>query len=426
MIIDEFTHFSNAEILLLNEISNRTGKVNIVMLGDPNQMGYQLKLKKENLTEFINFGFVGINTIAPPPLKITVRASNELRRYNNELYLTLLSNITSLYSQYKNSTDAINAVDNYIKKLDTIKSLKYYLEDSEIKGTYITEGYNISDFNRIKKMIIDKGRSFVILTENGELSEDFRQVLQDVGLYQNGMLNENITVKDGIKLLEDIDAGKIQGSEVDHIIFDAGLISKFDKKRDQIRSLYTFDSRSRIGSMIIGKDYLNKGSNLEITNAEQANYPPIEYQPLTESVIETLKNEKLEELKASVGNDLTLSGKAFNWDNIGEISGTDDTKIGIGRGSVLNQSGNEVIDGVNKGTYSKEEINALKNAVKPIKPEDFKIMIHSFYNNLGVKHELDSSGNLSKIIVDRSNPATDLNGPHSVTDVKSITQILNE
>ena len=304
IVVDEITHFSNPEILLLNEIRTRTGKVDVIGLGDPNQMGYQLKIGDR----FMNFGLVGINAIQAPPLKLSIRAANESQRINMDLLVSLNNEIAKILTRFPNILEANSKIDEFLINTNTVTSLDYYLDDSEIKGTYITNGYNRTDFNRVKNIIQNKGRKFIILTETGELSDDYIKVLQDVGLYENGKLNENIAVKDGNELLEEVLTKQIQGSEVDHIIFDSDIINKYPDVKDKMKAFYTYASRSKEGSMVIGEEGL---AQTRLVNAEMSKYPPIVYQPLVESTINELKEKRISELKSYLGEDTKLSQRGF-------------------------------------------------------------------------------------------------------------------
>ena len=426
IVVDEITHFSNPEILLLNEIRTRTGKVDVIGLGDTNQMGYQLKIGDR----FMNFGLVGINAIQAPPLKLSIRAANESQRINMDLLVSLNNEISKILTRFPNRLEANSKIDEFLINTNTVTSLDYYLDDSEIKGTYITDGYNTTDFNRVKNIIQEKGRNFIILTETGELSDDYIKVLQDVGLYENGQLNENIAVKDGNELLEEVLTKQIQGSEVDHIIFDSDIINKYPDVKDKMKAFYTYASRSKEGSTVIGKEGL---AQTKLVNAEMSQHPPIVYQPLVESTINELKEKRIAELKSYLGEDTKLSQTGFTWDGTTEVtedSTKDSTEDPTEKTNFLLAS--EVRTPITREGPIDPDTNGKKGLLKieedtiirrTEKGKTFGVMLHSFYNNLGIEGD---KFNLTEIVVNRENPSTDLNGIKNVSDRKHVDVLLKE
>ena len=88
LFIDEITHFSKAEVLLLNAISKKSlnsgNFMKIVGLGDPNQMGFQIELGTKQKPEYITYNINALNATFTPTLMTTIRATNDQKRINND------------------------------------------------------------------------------------------------------------------------------------------------------------------------------------------------------------------------------------------------------------------------------------------------------------------------------------------------------
>jgi hypothetical protein len=96
----------------------------------------------------------------------------------------------------------------------------------------------------------------------------------------------------------------VQGSEVDYFVFDANLITKFDKVRDNLKAFYTFLSRSKIASIIVDKDKVLELFSISNGLADLNSTP---FDPLTKEVINKAKEQRSEDLLKLLGEDPTTS-----------------------------------------------------------------------------------------------------------------------
>jgi hypothetical protein len=98
--------------------------------------------------------------------------------------------------------------------------------------------------------------------------------------------------------------GEIQGSEVDYFIFDAELISKYDKIRDNLKAFYTYVSRSKHATIVVDKGNILSGYN--ITNAKKDSYTT-PFSPLTPAVIAQAKSKRNQDLIKLLGENPVAS-----------------------------------------------------------------------------------------------------------------------
>jgi len=91
----------------------------------------------------------------------------------------------------------------------------------------------------------------------------------------------------------------IQGSETDYFIFNAESIKSFDTFRDKAKALYTFTTRSKIGSIIIDSEIENGRSFIEktlhIRNGQKSITTQV-FEPLTDSITKKAKEDRKKRL----------------------------------------------------------------------------------------------------------------------------------
>jgi len=97
----------------------------------------------------------------------------------------------------------------------------------------------------------------------------------------------------------------IQGSEVDYFIFDAGLTTKYDKLRDNLKALYTYISRSKFSSIIVDSTNILE-NNYKITNGRMDSYTS-NFEPITPEIIAKTKEKRIEDLVDLLGANPAIS-----------------------------------------------------------------------------------------------------------------------
>lgn len=400
LLIDEITHFSQAEIVLLNAISRKSknlGKfMKVVGLGDQNQMGFQIELKEGKKYSYLNYNINSLNAVFTPTLMTTIRATNDQKRINNDFLLNLVDKSAEIFQKY-NRDESLGSqeitrkanTELHAEYLDNVKQnigLKYYLKNDEFRGDFIqTKKEDISVLTAIKSSIdaskeTGKPETLNILTRNGKLDPDLAHALDLANLTP-----EYYTI---------YTTANIQGSESDYFIFNADLIKEYDKDRDFLKALYTYISRSKIGSVIM--DFNNKLEKVNLSNAEKSKYY-IPYDPLTKAAVETIKSNRIDKIKSLIGDHTISKNSDFKWGfNPKKTDG--DSEDGDD-----NESLYEFIERIYSASEKKTNTTV----------EDFKPMMHSFYNNLNVSIV---NGGLK---VDQNNPPTDLNGINNLDSAQS-------
>ncbi|MDD4624095.1 MAG: hypothetical protein PHX40_01855 [Bacilli bacterium] len=299
LLIDEITHFSTAEIQLLNKISeaskNRDNSnfFKIVALGDQNQLGYTVKVHNN----YYNYNIQGINSIYTPVLFTTVRSANDQKRTNNDILLNLSKTASQLTENISNATVINEIIRTKLKDINTETGLKYYLDKDNFKGDYIIKNYNQSEpFKVISNLYKNNPELKIgVLTEGQEINPNLINVLNSVGIKEDNLII--------------FTPETIQGSEVDYLIFGTADIFKYNRLKEQLKALYTFASRSTAGSIIIDLDD-RIANDLMITNTDKSEYYR-EYDPLTKEVINSLKEEKINDINTLLGGNIKIDKDLF-------------------------------------------------------------------------------------------------------------------
>lgn len=426
LVIDEVTHFSKAELQLLDFISkksyanNKSNFMKVVGVGDKNQRGFKIYSPKNK--QYVDYSTDSLAAVFTPPLNLSVRASNDQKRSNTDMLLGLMNRADELYFKAEKEAELSGTIPNYkelnqklsefLKDVRNNLGLKYYKSDDTLEGDLIIKDYKeLTPFKSIKKSIENNPKLTIgILTENGRINEELLDTLTNAGFTKDDIDNIKIFVP-----------ANVQGNEVDYFIFDSSIIENFDKLIDTLRSFYTYTTRSKIGSIIIDKknDLYNK---LNIENAAPSTYPVV-YDPLTPEVIKELKDKRVSKLKKFVNDNMDISEESyFKW-KVGEEE------------EVKDRFDKEILElpSISPDPSENKFIHTKIDTEKTVYPQttgftqdDFGIMFHSFYNNPNAKVSVDEQGNYVSITVDRSRINSDLNGIDNVTDPKKVQTILTE
>ena len=404
LVIDEVTHFNNAELQLLNAVSaasktaDNTNFMKIVAMGDQNQLGYTIKYKEG----YYNFNIEGINATFTPLLLTTLRSANDQKRINNDILLNL-SDTAQVVSRGKKTADAMNtAVRHKLNDVNVETGLKYYLDNETFKGDYILDNYKDKHvFDVIAKNYAkDPTIKIGVLAENGIINPELEETLKSVGLSSSNIIL--------------FDPKTIQGSEVDYLIFGVSDIFKYNRLKENLKALYTYSSRSISGSIIIDPE--NQLSQiLNVANAKKSEYYR-DYDPFTEALINALKEERSEEINSLLNGDLKFNGEIFKWLSNLLSEPTKDLVYGV------EAKGDLYVEIPEDGTKVTE---LQKQAIGKIDAKDFKLMLHSFYNSPSARLESEN-GVPTKLTVDRSLPNFDLNGLRNVSDSDALKTIISE
>ena len=425
LVIDEITHFSKAEIQLLDFISRKSFSnsssnfMKFVGAGDTTQRGF--KAYSKQYKQYVDYNVDNLNAVYTAPLNLSVRAANDQKRTNTDLLQGLLKKGNSLYDKAEKDA-AKQGIDVNYKGLDTqflewLKDpgnnlgLKYFKDKGKVEGDLILNSYKeLSAFNSIKNALEENPKLILgVLTKNGKIDPELLEALDNAGF-----------TKDMIDRIKIFTPDNVQGSEVDYFIFDMSIIEDFDKVLDTLSSFYTFTTRSTTGTLIIdsNKDLYNK---LNIENTDPSTYSVI-YDPLSPQVVKDLKDNRIEKLKEYVGDNLEISEDSnYRW-RTGEESTEEQFTDELKNVPSISPDASE-----NKFIDTEESTEqTVYPKSKGIVQDDFGIMFHTFYNNPGAVVTLDDKGNYTSIKVNSDKPRTDLNGISDVTNAEQIQKILTE
>lgn len=412
LLIDEITHYSFAELTILNAISklsynkDSTNFMKIVGAGDPTQLGYLAKV--DNL--YYSYNIDAMNAIFTPRLWTTVRSANNQKRENNETFNEIVNKLTSIYKELNGEPElATTKAIEFLKNVNTITGLNYHISDTQITGDIILKNYDKSLFLKLKK-IIDSNpeKSIGILTNNGSIDSKLNDILSEVGLINADGTHPNIKI---------FTPENIQGNEVNYFIFSSDFITLYDKVRDNLKAFYTYISRSIDGSIILDEKNTLE-SEFDITQAKQTEYPT-RFEPLTKEVIAKAKERRVNDLNTLLGNDPKVSSD----DNFKWKIGSEEINVIPIEDSVEVKPVDTLVDYTTDDklhqTQEKKKVADILSKVK-ISAKSFKFMFHSFYNNPNAKIANDKS----KITVNPDNTNTDLNLISDVSGEKEVKQII--
>lgn len=386
LLIDEVTHYSFAEMYILNAISvhsyynDSLNFMKIIGAGDPGQLGYLARVG-DNYYEY-NIG--AINAVTTPKLWVSVRSSNNQKRLNTERYVRITRDVTDIYKKNKIDYDkSKNETLSYLEDNSDLNILSYFEDENRLNGDKIVTELDLNTVTTLKNIITkDPNAKIGILTSDGKLPEAWNKLLSAVGIIDAASMGNVVLYS----------PKNIQGSEVDYIIFDANLIDIYDKTRDNLKALYTFMTRSKNGSIIVDKDNILKEKYKIENGAKDIYTTPFEL--MTPEVIEQAKQVKKDFLKELLGEN-PKPADDFKWKTSGTAKPAEEEVI----------LDSYVVSPLTPAMSTSTKAEQMSKG----EPTDFKILLHSFYNNPGAF--IDSSGTIK---VNANNLRTDLNGLRDV------------
>lgn len=221
LIIDEATHFSTAELQVISKFTKENG-IQVVLLGDPNQNGYNKIGLMQNLNR------ESIIAWRTPKLFISLRDNNVQKIHNLQSVIDIIDKLSNTSTEAQLEETTKNILDQDLPKL----VFKYY-NGSEFFGERITDS----------------------------ISDDIIQKLDgDIGFIGNETSPIYWQLKNAGKNVILIDPISVQGREFTYTVVDKQWdidtdYSNIKKTGVQLYSfmkdLYTMISRSRKGTILI-------------------------------------------------------------------------------------------------------------------------------------------------------------------------------
>lgn len=262
LIIDEATHFSTAELLLISKFAEENN-IDLILLGDETQNG------DTHPGLMYNLGREEVLAWRTPKLFISLRDNNIQKIKNLASCISIMDQLDAVTSEEEQA--------NLTKKLldDEFKNLTFrYFNGDQFFGELITD--DLSN-DLIQKLSGDIG--FI-----GDESSPFYKQLQDAG--------KNPTRVNPLQ---------VQGREFDYVIVDRDW--KLDINTDNLaqtganiftfmQELYTMISRSKKGTILIDKGLSKFVANVEdeFTGVSSA----------IKNAVETFRNNRLQQIEQAL------------------------------------------------------------------------------------------------------------------------------
>lgn len=229
LVIDEITHFSTAELALINKWA-KENTITIIGLGDDSQSGYASKSDIYNIDADTTLCF------RSSKLAISLRSGNTCQvRSTKDLY-----NLVNFSKALINTPANQNLFNSVVSTLKTM-SFRHSYKDGVLKGTLITDKFE--DWNKIPETITDaQGNSHQTTVGYIGVSNIEEQLSNDIVVKKFNSIQE------------------VQGQEFDYIIYDKREIKipeKFNNSAisgtlvQSLRDLYTVVSRGKEGAIVL-------------------------------------------------------------------------------------------------------------------------------------------------------------------------------
>lgn len=266
LVIDEVTHFSTPELLIISKFCNLNG-INLILIGDEHQNGYY----KNNIGNIEENSLIAWRS---PSLYLSLRNGNALKVSNQQPLLSIIDKL---------SVSAPGTLGNTVYE-QTFKNiqLRYYNKDV-FSGEMITDTIPQDVIDKIPK---DASVGFI-----GDSSSTEYQKLRDAGL----------KVSDPMSPLD------VQGREFDYVIVDKkwnlDLGNDWNNNNTNInqfsKDLYTLITRSTKGTILIDNGLSN------IIQSAESEFNG-EYSGLSTSV-QKFRDKRLPEIEKALADNPEVS-----------------------------------------------------------------------------------------------------------------------
>lgn len=230
LVIDEATHFSTPELLIISKFCNENG-INLILIGDEHQNGYY----KDNVGNIEDNSLIAWRT---SPLYLSLRNGNALKVSNQQPLLSIIDSLAIV--------DPGILGDTVYKQQFKQLQLKYYNKDV-FSGELIANEVPSDIINKIPK---DASVGFI-----GDSSSPEYKKLVDAGL----------------KVSDPMNPTDIQGREFDYVIVDKkwnlDLGDNWNHNNIDIyqfaKDLYTLITRSTKGTILLDNGLSKLVKNVE-------------------------------------------------------------------------------------------------------------------------------------------------------------------
>lgn len=268
LIIDEYTHLSNFELMILGGIPN----LYILNLGDPKQNGFN--------------GIMGsggsLTAFSTPSLDVSIRANNNHKKDNLNSLASIIDSLQRQNELYKTGQAGIS---NTASTLDLIKKDGFF-KFSESNGLVRGE-QTVSSVPTISEL-----ESMITSLPNGENIA----YIYDKAHTPTSEMSE-LTSKYPGKFIT-VHKDDVQGSEYNYTIVDIDYkeVNKADTPAtvvNALRDLYTLMSRSKDGTILISNSHILLGNSRRYKTYSSSTFDPKEVSDYKEFISSVYKGLEL-------------------------------------------------------------------------------------------------------------------------------------
>jgi hypothetical protein len=141
LVIDEATHFTSAELEILDYIA-KVHNIKILTLGDSFQNGASLKGEEDtNIRDIFRW--------SPPKIKLSNRPANVNKKDNIDVFASL---IEGFLWDWKTTGDIEKALKPLREKLKHVSiPLKYWESEDDLLGDKLVKDITVEDVNRLAR-----------------------------------------------------------------------------------------------------------------------------------------------------------------------------------------------------------------------------------------------------------------------------------
>lgn len=235
--IDEATHLSTVEVLILDAYAKKIG-AQVYLLGDPTQRGHFIKN-----TGIDHIDESSVFAVRTPKLTISLRDANLQKFQNQENVRTLLDTVLQ-----KRKYDSAEEYKSFVDTAKSImRSFNFRVYDkTELNGDFIVNELSDKIIQQLK-IAASKGKTIAFI---GDTSSTYLNKLREAG----------IEIPDTSIL----DINSMQGQEFDYVVIDHKFKdpTTIENTKEYLQDLYTLMTRAREASIFMDNN-LSKyiGSN---------------------------------------------------------------------------------------------------------------------------------------------------------------------
>lgn len=239
--IDEATHFTSAELMLLSKIHEKFD-VKFELYGDSAQNGAEVKVDEDRA---VSSNVSDVFTWKTPKLLQSIRPAINLKIETVSNLYQAVRKYEELTTLHGEGSQANSLLEKELNKKNI--QIPYYESDTEIYGDKFVQEITVEDIKKLfttaQKESDPNRRVIGVLTKlDSDKEKELRQKLKDAGLQEGDYKFYSF---------DNFHKDAVQGAEQGYFIIDNfGLTGSQSNLGKELKALYTFVTRSLSGSII--------------------------------------------------------------------------------------------------------------------------------------------------------------------------------